>query len=405
MASYQPFTSLNPTAPNFGLSGNNSLGLNSLTQPKPQATGSFVASNTAESTPAYRINPMGTSAASPQTNITPPSNSIQPKNMKPQGTPATPPPTPVSTPPLMTPPVQQQQQPQTAGAINSFPGLVGALANTASNGSSQVQLAQAQKLAFENKYADIQQNVGSRPNPFGFMTGVGALEKNRYSQLEPAYEQNITNALTGQSQQISGLGTAAGLAAPSSMPLTNQPFYPVEGQYAGNQSLGQRAVQSANINALPGLVNTYQNQQGNFQGIQNLQNGLSSFLGVNDLNPSNIPYVNSAISQILTKGAGDAKYQQLSNYMNDIASRYALYFGQNGDVTNQVRNVANSLINGNANPQSIMEVIQGLNTQANSVMQGNYQQIQNIQNNPSGVNAPGQSQAPGQQFSPGSNGW
>lgn len=157
-------------------------------------------------------------------------------------------------------------------------------------------------------------------------------------------------------------------------------------------------ITGANAKTLGDLTDSYQKMQANLSGIQNLQQGVGTLLGVGNLNPTNIPVINQAISGILKKGSGDPQYQKLSNYLTEIASKYATYFGQGQDaaVTNQLRDAANGLINGSADPASIAQVLAGLGDQANSVMKGTYDQIQSIQGNLGGVSAPGGSSSGGQ---------
>lgn len=379
---YQPLSSLS------GLYGTAQPRDTRLSFPQsdiPDATGSKI---NLSKMPAYSISPMGAPAASPEHNVTPKPNTIAQNKVKPPTAPSqtNPPPTPMPQQPQA--PMQTQQG---ASAISSFPGLVGAAANAASGAVSGtntgVQNANNNLLNFQKGYSESVANNADTPIPIQFQQGRAQIMQNQYSQQLPAYQTAVQNQITSQGQGISGLNTAAGLASPQSIPLTSQPYYPVEGQFSGaGGGVGQRATQAANISSLGGLVDKSNNYHANFGGIQNLQDQLTNFLGVKALNPTTFPYVNQAISSILTRGVGDPNYQQLNNYMSDLASRYASYFGNDAAPTNQVRNVANSLINGNAKPADIAQVLQGLSTQAGGVMQGIDTQIQNIQNNPSGLN-------------------
>jgi hypothetical protein len=287
--------------------------------------------------------------------------------------------------PSQIPPQYQQQ----ASSIASFPGLMGSLANLSSVGSNDVRNATDALRKFQTGYGQSVADIQNTPIPLEFQQGRQQILQGLYSQQLPAYQEAVSNALASQGQMIQGLGTAAGLAAPQSVPLTNQPFYPVEGLYSGGGGgLGARAVQAANVGALQDLVPQYQQQQATFQGIKNLEKDLTNFMGVNELNPTTFPIVNQAIATILTRGLGDPQYQQLQNYMAELTNRYAGYFGGTAAPTNMVREITNGLINGNARPEDIMKVLEGLNTQAAAVMQGNYQAIQNISSNPGGVMPP-----------------
>lgn len=149
-------------------------------------------------------------------------------------------------------------------------------------------------------------------------------------------------------------------------------------------------IKGANAKTLGDLTDSYQKMQANLGGIQNLQTGVGKLLGVGNLNPTNIPAINQGIATILKKGTGDPQYQELSNYLTELSSKYATYFGQGQDaaVTNQLRDAASSLINGNADSSSIAQVLSGLGDQAQSVMKGTYDQIQSISGNLNSVSSP-----------------
>lgn len=443
MAPYQPLSSLSglsfplrDTRPSFPQ------------QDIPDTTGSKI------NLSKFSISPMGAPAASPDHNVTPKPNTIAQKQVKPPTAPSqiNPPPTPVSNqssnsigsfPGLMgslantsiggnqnSNTAQQDLLNQAQNRNPAEPAISG-LYGLAQKPNEQVTKTQEDynKFAQENPYmraaqynpnvaADIASGrdqvlgqtfaaeLGAKQAAVGnALTGqeqqisagqiAGGLGLTGQAQQISALEQAGGLANTAQGQRIQGLTSATGFSAPQSLPLTSQPYYPVEGQFGGaGGNVGQRATQAANISSLSGLVDKSNNYHANFGGIENLQNQLTNFLGVKELNPTTFPYVNQAISTLLTRGVGDPNYQQLQNYMSDLASRYASYFGNDAAPTNQVRNVANSLINGNAKPSDIVQVIQGLSTQAGGVMQGIDNQIQYIQNNPTGINAQQGSQQP-----------
>ena len=61
---------------------------------------------------------------------------------------------------------------------------------------------------------------------------------------------------------------------------------------------------------------------------------------------------------------GDPKYQTLANYINEYANTLAPILGAGGSVTDFKTGLAQSLINGAASGQSIIEVMQNISKAA-----------------------------------------
>jgi hypothetical protein len=137
-----------------------------------------------------------------------------------------------------------------------------------------------------------------------------------------------------------GLGAAAGTQAVASAPGTTQ-----AGQY------GQIAAYKSSA------------QQG-----EQLASQLSDLITAFGLNPSNINAVNSGFQKIAAN-TSDPHYQALSNYLNDVASRYAqVLTPPGGNATDMTRSIAQSMLNATASGKSIKDVLGYLDQQAQAVI-------------------------------------
>lgn len=235
--------------------------------------------------PINEYNPMGTPAKSPQTNIAPQNNSINSNQANTNVAGA-------SNKGIMNP-----YQNQGASANQSFPGLIGSLANLGQSESPEVAKAREDLLNFEKEHANYINGVQSMPNPFGFYTGVGQLAENRYSTQLPAYQQAVSNALSSQGQRIGALGTAASQASPQQVSPGNFYVNPQSGQ----------DVSGGEIN--PGTGGARQAQ-----------------VALGQMGQSNIPKINSAaesvnnVNQILRSGNFNQNDLNVFNLINNIAS-------------------------------------------------------------------------------------
>lgn len=320
--------------------------------------------NSSEST----ILPTAYAQTAPSTGTIPPTTSPA---ATPSVTPPTTPPAPASAP---TPP-----------ATNNFPGLVSTLGATAGTSSPQYQAAYADYLqnksqlgALQNQAAQQNINIlGSRTNlqeaggEQGLMSSLEAQEEAQYTQQMQA-DTNILSAATGQQgTQQSGLAAAAGLAAPTPAQALGF-FNPAQGNVTGYQSdqgngiYGAGAIQ--NEQSLGAQANTLTATQNQARGIMSqLQ---STFASNPDINPTSLTLVNGLV-QLGANQIGNPGYQTFSNNINDLINRYSqILTPAGGNVTDARLQIAQSLINPQATPASIMQVLNSLDNQATAVIQG-----------------------------------
>jgi hypothetical protein len=155
-----------------------------------------------------------------------------------------------------------------------------------------------------------------------------------------SYQSNVINPITGQSYGAGATGAG------------NGPGY--GGTTLGQQAQGQQA----------------QEYRGAHNAALNLQNQLGTLISGAGINPSNISALNSFINRVSTN-VSDPNYQTFNNIVNDLASRYSVILTPQGGSTSDYRTqIAHSLINSAQSGQSIMQVLDSLNKQAEGVIGG-----------------------------------
>lgn len=139
------------------------------------------------------------------------------------------------------------------------------------------------------------------------------------------------------------------------------PSFNVNVASAAGAAQGQAAGQQY------GLVESYTSAH---QQVNNLATQLGDAIKTWGLNPSEINKGNAVI-QGIASNISDSRYQILSNYLTDIASLYSqILTPAGGSSTDTTRATATSMINGVAQGQSIMSVIDGLDAQAKAKIAG-----------------------------------
>lgn len=313
----------------------------------------------------------------------------------------------------------------------TYSGLVGSLANVAQNGSQGVQDANKALAAFNTSVAGEYAGIGASPTSARIMQGRDQAVQLANAQTEAALQSQVTNALTGQGQQISGLGTAAGLAAPALGSYGSTYYNPLTGQsesssgaqldpqtqatslaqqvisgqtsydqavasmgYAGSagttflnnaitaaggnplslQATGagtQAGIQTTTANT-GAITASQQTQVANYESARQQGEALAS--QVNDLissfglNPSDVNAVNAGIQKIASN-TSNPQYQILSNYLNDIAARYSqVLTPPGGSATDTTRAIATGMLNATAQGTSIQAVLASLDQQAQAVI-------------------------------------
>jgi hypothetical protein len=345
---YQPISNLNSTAPNFGLLMNPAL-RNPVLQPGPDTN----SSGSEEFTQAPST---GVKAKSPDQNLT-----AKPKTLPRSqtasvinsllsgggssssgGSVPTPPPAGNKTPPAGNPPVSPNNGSMGTGLYGqtqtpSYPGLVGALGSMSLYGSPQVDQATKNLQAFQQNYANLNAAIQGDPNySLDTQQGKAQVLNTQYANQLGSYQQALQNALTQQSQQLGGIGSAAGLAAPhwngyaGLNPFTNQPIgngTPSGGGTSGGSNLNQIATWGAGIDyatqaATQGKNNDVSIATARSQG-QNLLQLLSSTPGYNS-NPVNVW---NTVVQEIQGNVSNPVYPQIDASVKNVLSNYAQVLG------------------------------------------------------------------------------
>lgn len=295
--------------------------------------------------------------------------------------------------------------PQAGDAPPTFPGLVGALANTSQNPNPQIAQITKQEQDLANEYGGALANASNG-------AGLADAQEARQSNLRQAEGAQMAGlaaagatANTAQSNVQSGLNSAAGLAAPI-LGQYGQNNYGIGGNTSGGnldpqtqaKSLAQKvmtnsmtydqalsslgyagdvgttflndAITAAGGNPLQ-LQSQGAGQQNVLQGIPALQsantaaqgigNTITSFLQQHpEVNSSPLAIGNAAQQWLQGKQLTDPTYQTLFNYLNEYTNTLAPILGVGGDATNLKTEIAQGFINANASGSSISQVLQSI---------------------------------------------
>ncbi len=359
--------------------------------------------------------PMGTKAKSPASNVQSPSTTLPKNQQQPSGT--------------LTEGqqaaikgvqsafgggTQNQQQftPQTSygqytASLANTPGtfqkpvgyLAGLLSGAYAN-NPQVQEAKQYIQDLTNQYAQQANIIGNQPGlSQQGLTGREGLLQNQYiaeyggaqTALQNAlqslgYQQagyQQAGALTTQEQGLTqqAVGQAAGLAAPQYPSYTNAVYNPLTNQFetVGGGAYGTGPAAAANISSIQNQTQQVNDWSAARQSAQSLSDQLNSLIQQNGINPSDLNAVNKFIQGIMGQ-TSSSQYQTFSNIVNDLASVYSqILTPAGGNTTDMVRTISQSLLNASASGQSIMQVIQNLDQQAQNRISGVQRNIQNLQ--------------------------
>ena len=151
--------------------------------------------------------------------------------------------------------------------------------------------------------------------------------------------------------------------------------------YAGptaEAALQQAIVQGGgNLTQLQAQTGVQTSQEAQVQGYksalqqgQNLQSQLTDLITTFGLNPNDLNAANIAIQKIATN-ISDPRYQQLSNYINDIANTYAqILTPPGGAATDTTRSIAASMLDATAKGSSLISTMKALDNAANAKIAG-----------------------------------
>lgn len=146
----------------------------------------------------------------------------------------------ISGPSQQPPNKQTSQQPLASAPVSqppTYPGLLEALQKLSTEGSPQVQEANKNLADFRTKLAGTYAGIENTPIPLEFQQGREQVVGRQAATEEAALQSAVSNALTGQNQQITGLTAAMGGAAPQLAGYNQQAFNPLTGGFSGGGSM------------------------------------------------------------------------------------------------------------------------------------------------------------------------
>jgi len=324
----------------------------------------------------------------------------------------------------------QQPQTQTQSPQSTTPTTQGTLASLiqmAQNGSSTLQDAITAQRNLQQRIAEQYGNIESSGIPLEFAQGREQILGRQYAAQQQAAQQAVSNALSGQGQQIGALESALGTLTQTTPAPYGTPLYqPSTGQflnsgggnldpqtqainlakqvmngqitydqalsslgYAGNigTTFLNNAITSAGGNPLQ-LQSQGAGQQSVLQSIPGLQsantaaegikNTITSYLAQNpNLNASQFAGSNILQRWINGEQLTDPKYKTLFNYLDEYTNTLAPILGVGGNPTNLKTQIAQGFIDAAASGKSISEVLANMSQLA-------AQKIQNIQSGATG---------------------
>lgn len=324
---------------------------------------------------------------------------------------------------LMTPTGGSAGTPLPTQAPNSFSGLLGTVGGygTGTN-SNGVQLATKNLEDVQNSVAQENARIEGLPIGAGDQTGREAVAARLASSKVANAQSALSNALTSQGQQIGAAESAAGLAKGSPTSYGQTVFDPVTNTFksssgsnldpqtqastlaqnvlsgkmtyaqakeslgyagsvgvnflnnaitsAGGDPLKLEASGSATQNVIGTQTQQVEGYKSALQQGQNLQAQLKDLITTFGLNPNDLNAANVGIQKI-AQNTSDPHYQQLSNYINDIANTYAqVLTPPGGSATDTTRSIASSMLNATASGQSIIATMQALDNAAQAKIAG-----------------------------------
>lgn len=307
-------------------------------------------------------------------------NSMTGQSLTPSSTDPTSPATPSTTPPAA--PSNPVIDPKTGQA--TFPGLIAGLANVGTQGDPQVQKYTDDIANIEKQNANTQADIAANQNLSGSVAnGRSAIATNLNTGKLNAAQSGLTNALSGQGQEISALNSAGGLAAPVTTPGL---FSPQSGNAVNPQVVGNAVQQAINLvnNGTPvtdptvqsllspfgfvgtnALVDAEQSMNGgkfnptaqstsantnsqigsqfqkqaatldnSLKQFSNIGSIASNFLQSNKLiNPNGLPAINGAISSYIGTLGNPAALKDYQLIMNDASALQQAVIGSYGNST------------------------------------------------------------------------
>lgn len=266
----------------------------------------------------------------------------------------------------------------------------------------RVQNAQGlQNAGALGSYADAGMHVNDSPQQLydsliaaPDLAGRGAANRGLFNTFSNIYGSQATQGLAAantiagrgltaaqgaysgaQTQANRGLGAAENVLS-SSLPqqqgLTSTLYNPLDPNSTNgtNNNILDRAGLAGQVNAATSQGEQVQQYKSALQQGQNLQAQLSDLITTFGLNPSDLNVANAGLQKIASN-TSDPHYQQLQNYVNDIANTYAqILTPPGGSSTDKTRSIATSMLSATAKGASIMDTMKSLDNAANAKIAG-----------------------------------
>lgn len=251
--------------------------------------------------------------------------------------------------------------PDLVGRASADNGLYNTLGN-AYGTAALAGLTAAQTSAARNLTANQSAYTGAQ-NQAGRATGAG---ENVLGAVAPL--ANTPYALNPATGDITGGGGSAEAAVTQAGRLAGLQSGAAAAAGAGGNISAQQQVQVAGY-------------QSSLQQGQNLQSQLSDLIQTFGLNPNDLNVANTGLQKI-AQNVSDPHYQQLQNYINDIANTYAqILVPPGGSATDTSRGIATGMLNSTASGTSILDTMKSLDQAAQAKIAGVY-------TSGSGINTP-----------------
>lgn len=269
----------------------------------------------------------------------------------------------------------------------------GSYSGTAADYSGRMAQLENIKQAAQANVNAQQQNLSTFSGQAQNAMGAGLTAATQ--QVQAPYGTPLYNPLTGTTVDTAGAG-ASGIVSqwsdylakggdPAQVPSSVSGNSVLWGQVLNgakaanpsfdvNTALGSAAGRQQ-VGATGGAIASQQQTQvaqyqSTLQQGQNLQSQLSDLISTFGLNPSNINAVNAGLQKI-AQNVSDPHYQQLSNYINEVANTYAQALTPpGGSATDTTRSIATGMLNSTASGQSILSVIQGMDNAVKAKIAG-----------------------------------
>lgn len=284
---------------------------------------------------------------------------------------------------------------------NDFSGLVGTLAERAQTPTKEMRDVLERQLRLSRDLSELRKSAAEAPENIygaggsakvvqGRLAGVQASNAAREAAMAAQLGELgdvYSNLLTGQGQAISGLTSAAGLAAPQLGAIGQVPFSPLEGtqgQILGGGAQGgiqgagalMGELEAAKQRALTGgtaQTSTFADIYGNAQtqaaqisqqrnAINEVGNQVLSLLESNpDINKFALQYGNKKLNQLSTQ-LSDPRYAALNTYIRTLQARIGTAL-QAGEIPTAATENASAIANGNLTLNALASTLKAVDAE------------------------------------------